>query len=1163
MGGDQTRRHMTKHPIFFDPKNRRAGHVSRVAWTLAIMSSVAGIVFLSSIFIFRSFPEALQTSPSQRYALLNDVAKIPHLLPSVRNLARKAQSTKRKYPHAVPLPALTGPKTKGVRAPVERRDKPLTVGFYANWDDSSFASLRNNIQNLDWVVPSWLYLQGSSMDLKVTLDAKALDLIRREKPGAEILAMIQNSFSNTWDGPNLGRLMADPVQRRERLERIVAFIEANKLQGIVVDFEQIPDDAHKDTLAFLGEMRAAFKPRGWLMAIAAPFDDPHWNYKAYAKTCDYLMLMGYDEHWSAGDPGPVSSQSWFATRLAARMRDLDPARTIVAIANYGYDWVSGGKYADDLTFQEVMLTARDAKATIDLDAETLNPRFSYLEDGKTHRVWFLDAVTAYNHLRAADKFRPAGYALWRLGAEDPSIWQVLPRSYGAPPPASLETITPTADVNFIGRGELLQIAAEPTPGSRTFKADEANATITAETYTKMPASFVIRRGGEMPGKIALTFDDGPDEQWTPKILDILKAKGVHATFFIIGENGAAHPRLVQRILAEGHDLGNHTYTHPNLGEMPDSVAGVELNATQRLIEALTGRSTRLFRPPYFGDAEPTSAQEIAPMEEAERLGYLTVGLKVDPDDWQKPSAQQIVERVIEQATDPDLEKRGQIVLLHDAGGDRSSTVAALPTLIDALIQKGMGFVTVSELAKWTKDQAMPPVPANDASPVVNRYVFFTFSWLQEALATLFLVAIALGVGRLLVLCGLALFGAVRSKRRGHPDDADHLSVSVLIPAYNEAKVIAVSIGKILASTHTNLKIIVIDDGSTDGTSAVVSDAFGADPRVTLITAKNAGKARAVNLGLSHADGDIVVVLDADTQFEPRTISRLVRWFADPKIGAVAGNAKVGNRLNMLTRWQALEYITAQNLERRALATLGCITVVPGAVGAWRRDAVAKLGGFPSNTLAEDQDLTIMIQREGFKVRFDQDAVAWTEAPDTMAGLAKQRFRWAFGTLQCLWKHRRVNLNPHYGTLGLVAMPQVWLFQIILALVSPLVDLLLLYQIARAFMDYLQHGEQFNSANLMVTASYYAVFMAVDLSAAAIAFFLEKKEDRSLLWWLMLQRFGYRQIMYYVVVKSVLKALQGRVVGWGKLERKATVKTAEAEEEGAPAVPIPGKELMSA
>ncbi len=1128
-----------EYPVFFDPKNRRAVHLTRITSVIAVLSTVAGLVFISSFFIFRSFPDTLQPSPAQRYPLLNDVAKVRHLLPSVRNLALKAQATQTAAPRSA-HPPTAAVSRRGAVGKVASRvpDKPLTIAFYATWDETSYASLRNNIQALDWVVPTWLTLEGEQMDLKEGLDRKALDLIRKEKPSTAILPMIQNVSADEWNGRGLGKLMADPVRRRDRLERMVHFVESNNFQGIVIDFEQIPAKAHRDTLAFLAELKSAFQKKGLLVAVAAPFRDPEWNYKAYAKTCDYLMLMGYDEHYSEGGAGPIASQSWFATELASRMRELDPAHTIVAIGNYGYDWTEGGEKGEDVSFQEAMITARDAKASIELDAKSLNPHYSYGEGDNKHRVWFLDAVTAYNEMRAADKFRPAGYALWRLGSEDPSLWSVLPRAYDAPPPSTLQTINPATDVEFIGQGEILQIAAEPASGTRTFQADQANETITAETYTKLPTAFVIRRGGQVPGKIALTFDDGPSEDWTPKILDVLKEKNVHATFFIIGENGAANPRLVQRILAEGHDLGNHTFTHPNLGETPDGVAAVELNATQRLIEALTGRSTRLFRPPYFGDAEPSTAQEIAPLAVAERLGYLTFGLRVDPDDWQEPPAETIVQRVVDQATDPDPEKRGQIVLLHDGGGDRSQTLAALPLLIDALRAKGFSFATGSELAHWTKDQAMPPVPSDEATPVVNRYVFLTLSALQEGLKWTFMIAVALGLGRLLVLCGLAVWGRRRDKTP--PRDADELSVSVLIPAFNEAKVIASSIHQLLRSTHRNLHVVVIDDGSTDGTSDAVRAAFSSESRVSLIETPNGGKARAINIGLAHADSDIVVVLDADTHFEPETIARLVRWFCDPSVGAVAGNAKVGNRINMLTRWQALEYIVAQNLERRALAALGCITVVPGAVGAWRRQAIARLGGFPSDTLAEDQDLTIMVQRAGYKIVFDEEAVAWTEAPDTLAGLVKQRFRWAFGTLQCLWKHRRANLNPRYGALGLVALPQVWLFQIVLALASPLVDLLLIVQILRSFTDYWQHGDQFNDENLLIAASYYAVFMAVDLLAGAIAFAMERKEDRSLLWWLVLQRFGYRQIMYSVVAKSVFKALQGRLVSWGKVERKATV-----------------------
>jgi len=256
---------------------------------------------------------------------------------------------------------------------------------------------------------------------------------------------------------------------------------------------------------------------------------------------------------------------------------------------------------------------------------------------------------------------------------------------------------------------------------------------------------------------------------------------------------------------------------------------------------------------------------------------------------------------------------------------------------------------------------------------------------------------------------------------------------------------------------------------------------------------------------------------------------------------VAGNAKVGNRINMITRWQALEYIVAQNLERRALSALDTLTVVPGAVGAWRRDVLRELGGFPADTLAEDQDLTIHIQIEGYRVHFDPAAVAWTEAPATVAGLAKQRFRWAYGTLQCLWKYRGITFNSNYGEMGLVALPQVWLFQILLTTLAPVADLLLLWQLVAEYINYAQHVGTYTTDNLQIVGIYYAIFIAVDLLAAMTGFVLEKGEDWRLLWWLPLQRFGYRQIMYYVVLRSLWTALRGPFVGWGKLERHGTVK----------------------
>ncbi len=549
--------------------------------------------------------------------------------------------------------------------------------------------------------------------------------------------------------------------------------------------------------------------------------------------------------------------------------------------------------------------------------------------------------------------------------------------------------------------------------------------------------------------------------------------------------------------------------------------------------------------PYFGDAEPTTADELVPIEIAQKMGYLSVGLHIDSEDWQRPGADQIVDNVLNQIATTNPDRKGQVVLLHDSGGERSQTVAALPRIIDGLRARGYDFVTVSALAGLTHEQTMPPLAPGSLSRWADRSVFLSLGLFGHLIRWLLAAAITLGVARLLLLGGLAMLNRVQERRRAVPmlPDVPPL-VSVLIPAYNEEKVIASSIRQILRSHYANLEVIVVDDGSVDATSAVVREHYAHEPRVRLITIPNGGKAHAVNTALRESHGAVVVALDADTQFEPETIPRLVRWFADPHVGAVAGNAKVGNRINLITLWQALEYITAQNLERRALAALGAITVVPGAVGAWRREALEQLGGFPADTLAEDQDLTIAVQKAGYRTLFDAEAIAWTEAPDSARGLARQRFRWAYGTLQCLWKHRDATFNPRYGALGTIALPQVWLFQIMFSVVSPLVDLVLVWQVIATGLDYLQHRGQFDDTNLMKMLVFYAAFMAVDLAASALAFAMEKKEKWSLLWWLVLQRFGYRQLMYYVVIRSVWTAIRGPSVGWGKQERKATVATME-------------------
>ena len=686
--------------------------------------------------------------------------------------------------------------------------------------------------------------------------------------------------------------------------------------------------------------------------------------------------------------------------------------------------------------------------------------------------------------------------------------------------------------------------SRPQDGWRNLDIDGAGF-INNEEFIATPSSYVIQRGGDQPGMIALTFDDGPDPRWTPAILDVLKQENVPATFFIIGKNGQAHPDLMKRIVNEGHEIGNHTFTHPNLGEIPASLIELELNATQRLIESEVGRSAILFRPPYFGDAEADKPQEVEPAYQAQGLGYLVVGVRIDPSDWRLPvTADEIVKRTIDRASDNNPETRGEIVLLHDSGGNRAATVQALPELIHQLRARGFRLVPVSELAGLSRDQVMPLIPANQR--VFTRADAITFFFLSTGgwtLQWIYLIGIVLGLGRLVFIGALALAQWIRSRRRerSHAGERYQPFVSVLVPAFNEELVIRNTIDSLLVSDYANYEVIFVEDGSTDRTSEVVRESFSNDSRVKPFSVPNGGKAAALNFGLKHATGEVVIALDADTLFARQTLAALAHRFYDSKVGAVAGNAKVGNRINIVTRWQALEYITSQNMDRRAFASLNCITVVPGAVGAWRRDLLERAGGFPGDTLAEDQDLTLRIRRLGYNIGYEEDAIAWTEAPDRLRSLARQRFRWAYGTLQCMRKHLDALFRPRYGTLGFVALPNVWIFQILFPLISPVMDLMLVYTLVSAGLDWLEQPKGYSFTNLQQILFYYALFLAIDWLAACFAFLLEKKEQWRLLWWLFLQRFCYRQVMYYVMIKSVAVATRGKTVGWGKLERKATAE----------------------
>jgi peptidoglycan-N-acetylglucosamine deacetylase len=941
-------------------------------------------------------------------------------------------------------------------------------------------------------------------------------------------------------------MLANPTARQKLSKSLTAFANAQHDPGIVVDFEQVPDSSQQDFPRFIGDLGNDLHAANLKLMVALPAADWSYDYKTLANEADAVILMNYDFHYPSSEPGPIASQDWFERNIENIVKIVPADKIVMGVANYSYDWPAKTKtvphpVAQAVTFQQGIITAVESESDVTFDPDTLNPHYSY-EDEKNlvHNVWMLDGVTAYNELRAAERAGVRGTALWRLGMEDPSMWSIWDATHPDDAiRAKLDEVPPGYDLILEGDGDIWRITATPQSGRRTIDYDSSSDVIDDESYQTYPLSWRIEQMGASPTKLALTFDDGPDETWTPQILKILKDKNVPAAFFVIGESASQYPQIVRSEYQSGNDVGNHTFTHPDFETISKSQLQIELNLTELLLESNLGVKTLLFRPPYGIDHQPETASEIQMLPIPQAMGYIIVGARVDPHDWGEPNGgappptATIVERVLH---DAQLGK-GNIILMHDGGGERANTVAALPQVIDGLRAKGYEFVSVADLLGQTRAQVMQPLTQNEWILVrADAFIFEVFHWLRSGIAFIFMAGILLVSGRALIVGVLALIEKLRPAPADHPEYKPQ--VTVLIPAYNEEAAVVQTIKAALACDYPKLEVLVMDDGSTDQTPDLVRANFGHDPRVRMISQPNRGKPAALNHGLEEATGEVIISIDGDTIVDPEAIPRLVRHFADPKVGAVAGNVKVINRNRWLTRWQALEYITSQNLEKRAFDLLNCIPVVPGAVGAWRTSVLRDHHGFSGDTVAEDTDLTLTIRREGWKILYDEDAIGRTEVPETVEALIRQRFRWTFGTLQAVWKHRDAVGKPKYGTLGWIAIPNIFLFQIILPLVSPVIDLLFLLSIALWGLGQLRIArlpQLWTAQDVERSLIFFAIFMLIDLLTCVVAFLLERHEDWTLLAPLILQRFYYRQMMYVVLFRALKEAVRGRPVGWRGVE----------------------------
>ena len=1178
-------------PVFFDPQRKRWRRLRRILDILALAGLLLFAAFVIGLVRMRRLPELALGTPRRNYSAL------PVNPPAKRTDTRVRPSAHRKTNReASAIPLNSG---EGLRA-----------AYYVEDDPASYSSLREHIKDIDLLFPEWIHVvtpdgaltsytnEDGHLRSFAVVDSSGVHEVDHERKVAHTIAQDQEAtppeifpLVNNYDAikgmflPSIGEFLNNPASRAAFVQQVDKFLAANpNYRGLSLDFEDIPSDAQPGYMALISALYDDFHPRNLRVYVNAPVGDDDWDMGFLAQHSDGILLMNYDQHETDSGPGPIASQDWFVNNLKEVLKTVPKEKLICALGSYGYDWTmpmppaTKGKHkaapkpkgtvkpidAEEMSTQEAWQAATDSDAQIALDPDSLNVHFAYDDNDAhvQHQVWFLDAVTILNEMRAARALGIETFALWRLGSEDNSLWKIWDNPLQPDPGRELAQVEPGYDVDTEGEGDILRITRKPQNGERTITLDPDTSVpvglrmVTNETMSSYPLSYTVEQYGYQPKKVAISFDDGPDPTWTPRILDILKKYHVVGTFFMIGQEAENNVGVMERVYREGHEIGNHTWRHPDISEISTGAVDLELNLTERLFAAKLGVQPLYFRPPYSIDQEPDTNDQAAPADRIQQLGYVIIGDKIDTNDWDehpRKSPQEITDSIFQQLEEMQQKTwmRGSIILMHDGGGDRTATVAALPVLITALRAHGYQIVPVSELMGKTRAEVMPPLTGKQKWQArVDSVAFFIWGFFNNFVIFVFFVGDILMSARLIIIGLFAIIDRFR-QRKNFATPAYQPRVAVLIPAYNEEKVIVRTIRSVMMSNYKNIRIIVIDDGSKDRTYQVAKDAYPADiasGRLTVMTKPNGGKADALNFALERTNEEIYVGIDADGVVAHDAITNLICHFADPKIGAVAGNAKVGNRVNLWTRWQALEYITSQNFERRALDLFDVVMVVPGAIGAWRTSAVKAGGGYHPDTVAEDADLTMNLLQQGYKVIYEDRALAFTEAPVNMDGLMRQRFRWSFGILQALFKHRGAITKRR--AMGLFALPNTLIFQILLPLVSPLIDLMFVAGVFNYIYDKHFHPEAASSASFEKLLTFFLAFLLIDFIASALAFALERKHPASkgdawLLFHIWIQRFTYRQVFSVVLFKTLKRAIDGKPFNWDKLDRTAKM-SAETE-----------------
>jgi len=894
--------------------------------------------------------------------------------------------------------------------------------------------------------------------------------------------LVQNYTANAagqgaFDPKTAQAVLADPVKRFKLIDTVIDQAVTQHWDGVIMDFEGLDSTGLANYATLLEEIKSKL-PSGMQLGVdlqvIPPGASPSYfrSITRLGQAADFVNLMTYDLHVATGPVGPIGPLAWVKSEVQAEEQYISARKIRLGVAAYADIWGPLAKKLGAVMAPSDALKYAAANHLTTTWDPVIGEWHVTASDGS--EMWIQDRQSLQARIRLAQQ----------LGIRGANIWE-LSRSQ------SLSGVTAGIDVY------------------RPYVA------------TRFSRPVDLFKG---KGLVALTFDDGPDPTWTPKILSVLERLHVPATFFVIGQQAVDHPDLVARALRDGDVIGNHTYTHPDLASQPRWMAQAEINAGSWVIKGITGMQPLLFRSPYGIADTLTTSKFSSSADLAQLMGLQEIGWNTDTLDWSRPGVPKIVSNA---AAAPNAEP---IILMHDGGGNRAETVAALPKIVAHYRALGYQFTTVDHLDGGVSYPYL-----------VQRETFWGLAdsltaiagfklWLASRDITGTVLILMAGISLLRLSAGWVLAALYLRRNSRRAASGSQPLVSVLIPAHNEQETIVKTLASMARLEYPNLEVIVAENGSTDETLLRASEFAANDPRVLVMQCEARGKAGALNEAFAKSRGEVIVVLDADTVISPNFCSAVVGHFTDASVGAVAGNVKVGNRRNLLTRLQALEYIFSLSLDRASQAQVGIVSVVPGAAGAFRREAILETGGWPDRTLVEDTDLTVQLHRAGWKIEYEPAAVSLTESPETVGEVVKQRSRWIYGTTQVVSANIDSVLNVREGKLGLAALPWLLLTQVLLPVLGPLVDIYLL--------------SQFLLGQSLVALATLALSLL--LEAAVTVWALRKAgESMSLLPGVIGLRLIWRPLMLWVALVSMTRFLRGRAVFWKKLTRKNSVEVLPA------------------